>query len=364
MKLAIFGLSISSSWGNGHATLWRGLCRALAARGHETHFFEKDVPYYAGHRDLTSLPAAHLHLYQSWEEIRPAAESQLRDSDIGMVTSYCPDAIAATDLVLSSAKFSCFYDLDTPVTLRRLRAGEPVEYLGARGLRDFDLVLSYTGGAALPELRSRLGAKRTVPLYGSVDPEQHYPAPPVEQYLSDLCYLGTYAEDRQQALEALFVEPARRLPELKFMIGGAMYPQDFPWTANTFFVQHVPPRDHPAFYCSSKLTVNVTRAAMAQMGYCPSGRLFEAAACGVPILTDDWVGLDEFFEPSSEILVAHDTDDAIAALRLSQQERLKIAHRARERVLDCHTSERRAVELEDILGASRFSEQSREAVEV
>ena len=357
MKLAIFGLSISSSWGNGHATLWRGMCRALAARGHEVHFFEKDVPYYAEHRDLISIAKAHLHLYPSWDEIRPLAESHLRDADIGMVTSYCPDALAATDLVLSSAKLSCFYDLDTPVTLNKLRAGEPVEYLSPRGLRDYDLVLSYTGGPALPELRSRLGAQRTVPLYGSVDPEHHHPAPPREHFLADVCYLGTYAEERQQALEALFIEPARRIPECKFMVGGAMYPETFPWTENIFFVQHVPPAEHPAFFCSSKLTLNVTRAPMAQMGYCPSGRLFEAAACGVPILSDYWEGLDEFFEPRSEILVARNADDTIEAMRLPEQERLQIAQRARERALDCHTSGRRAIQLEEILGASRSSTQ-------
>lgn len=351
MKLVIFGLSISSSWGNGHATLWRSLCGALTRRGHEIHFFEKDLPYYAGHRDLTEIPGGHLHLYRNWEDVRVAANAELSDADAGMVTSYCPDGIAATELVLSStARCRCFYDLDTPVTLNRLQAGDAVEYLGPRGLRDFDLVLSYTGGKALTALQSRLGARRVAPLYGSVDPAHHHPAPPLDRYLADLSYLGTYAQDRQKALEAFFIEPARRMPERRFMLGGAMYPDSFPWTKNIFFVRHLPPLEHPAFFSSSKWTLNVTRGAMAEMGYCPSGRLFEAAACGVPIISDYWEGLEDFFEPGAEILVARTTEDAMGAIEMTEGQRTRVAGLARERTLDCHTADLRARELEGILG--------------
>ena len=352
MRLVIFGLSISSSWGNGHATLWRGLTRALAARGHEIHFFERDVPYYANHRDLTEIPGGHLYLYPDWREIRPIAERQLRDADLAMVTSYCPDGLAATELVLGSkARCRCFYDLDTGVTLNRVRSGEPVEYIGPGGFADFDLVLSYTGGKALTELRDRLGARRVAPLYGHVDPEYHHPAPPLDRFLADLSYLGTYAEDRQAALEAFFIEPARRLPQCRFMLGGAMYPQSFPWTDNIYFVRHLPPAEHPAFYCSSKLTLNITRKAMADFGYCPSGRLFEASACGVPMMSDYFEGLESFFEPGSEILVCRSTEEATAAIQMSNDELAGIARRARERTLACHTSEIRARELEDILSS-------------
>ena len=364
MKLVIFGLSISSSWGNGHATLWRGLCRALATRGHEIHFFEKDVPYYAEHRDLTEIPGVDLHLYPSWEEIWPAAVAQLRDADVGMVTSYCPDARHATEVVLSSTSLRCFYDLDAPVTLKRVRAGESVEYLGPRGFQDFDLVLSYSGGKSLTELQNRLGARRTMPLYGSVDPERHFPVGPLDRYLADLSYLGTYSEDRQSALEALLIEPACRMPDRKFRIAGAMYPEGISWMENISFVQHLPPSEHPAFFCSSNLTLNVTRAPMAEMGYCPSGRLFEAAACGVPILTDYWEGLEQFFEPGSEILVAHNTDDALQALRLPDQQRLPMARRARERTLDCHTADLRSRQLEAILGATESPQLGHEPVGV
>ncbi len=346
MKLVIFGLTISSSWGNGHATLWRGLCRALAAQGHTVVFFERDVPYYADNRDLREIPGCELVLYRAWDEVLPAARRHAAEADVAMVTSYCPDGIAASELVLDSpAPARVFYDLDTPVTLDALRSGAPVAYIGERGLRDFDLVLSFTGGAALEQLRTTLGARRVAPLYGHVDPDVHQPAAPLADLRADLSYLGTYAADRQAGVEALLLEPARRLPERRFLIGGAQYPQDFPWTPNLYFMQHLPPAQHPAFYCSSRLTLNVTRRAMAEMGYCPSGRLFEAAACGVPILTDTWEGLDEFFRPGEEILTAGGTEEALAALALGPEELARIGRAGRERALEEHTSARRAEEL-------------------
>jgi spore maturation protein CgeB len=343
MKLVIFGLTVSSSWGNGHATLWRGLCRALGELGHRVVFFEKDAPYYAQHRDMQDLPGGGaLVLYPDWPGIRQRAAAELADADIAMTTSYCPDALAAADLLLGCRALSVFYDLDTPVSLSRLQAGETIPYIGPRGLRDFDLVLSYTGGAALDELRNRLGARLALPLYGHVDPVQHRPAQPQPRFAADLSYLGTYAADRQAALAQLFLEPARRRPDQTFLIGGAQYPAGFPWASNIRFVHHVAPHDHPAFFSSSKLTLNVTRQAMAEMGWCPSGRLFEAAACGTPILSDHWDGLDSFFRPGSEILVARSSDDAVAALDLTDVEIRRIAMAARERVLSEHTSLHRA----------------------
>jgi spore maturation protein CgeB len=346
MKLVIFGLSVSSSWGNGHATLWRGLIRALAAEGHRVVFYERDVPYYAAHRDLTAVPGAALCLYPDWDEVRGRAEVDLRDADVALITSYCPDGVAASELVLSSTvRLRAFYDLDTPVTLARLQQGEPVSYLGPRGLADFDLVLSYTGGAALTALREQLGARRAVPLYGSVDVAVHQRVPLVPPYRADLSYLGTYAEDRQHALFRLFIDPARRLPARRFVMGGAQYPAVFPWTDNIFFVRHLPPGEHPGFYSSSRLTLNVTRAPMAEMGYCPPGRLFEAAACGTPVVSDAWEGLEAFFEPGREILVARSTEEAIAAIELPDDELARIGRAARDRVLADHTAERRAAEL-------------------
>ena len=344
MNLVIFGLSVSSSWGNGHAALWRGLIGALLAGGHRVTFFERDVPYYAANRDLHALPpGGTLALYDAWPD--PRMRLALAEADVAIVTSYCPDALAATALVLDSRAVRCFYDLDTPVTLARLAAGDAVDYLGPDGLSGFDVVLSYTGGPALQALQTQLGAVRVVPIYGSVDPAVHRPAPPRETYRALLSYLGTYAADRQSALERLFVEPARLRPTARFVIGGAQYPDGFPWTANTYFVRHLPPPEHPAFFCSSRITLNVTRDAMARMGWCPSGRLFEAAACGVPVLSDFWPGLNDFFTPDEEILMAKTTEDALAALDLPDAALDRVARRARERTLSEHTATQRAAEM-------------------
>jgi spore maturation protein CgeB len=352
MKIVVFGLTISSSWGNGHATLWRGLCRALARRGHTVVFFEKDVPYYAANRDLFEIPGGSLVLYDGWDSIAPRAKAELAGADVAMVTSYCPDGIPATDLVLDAqGPLRVFYDLDTPITLSRLQAKEATGYIGPRGLSEFDWVLSYTGGGALDSLRD-LGARRVAPLYGHVDPSVHRPVARVDHYGSDLSYLGTYAADRQAALQRLFIEPAALRPERRFLIGGAQYPEDFPWSSNIYFVQHLPPSEHPAFFSSSRLTLNVTRQAMAEMGWCPSGRLFEASACGVPILSDTWDGLDSFFQPGREILIARTTEEAVAALDLGDAELKRIAQASRERTLEEHTSDRRAAELENLLACS------------
>ena len=357
MKIVIFGLTISSSWGNGHATLWRGLCRALAARGCRVVFFERDVPYYAGHRDLSELPGGELILYSDWQEAAPLARQHLADADVGIVTSYCPDGAIASDIVLDSpAPIRVFYDMDTPVTLGELSQGRHPSYIGPRGLADFDLVLSYTGGAALDELKTRLGARRTTPLYGSVDPRVHRPRSPQPHYRADLSYLGTYADDRQATLEELFIEPARRLPQRRFLIGGAKYPHAFPWTGNLYFVRHLPPQEHPAFYGSSRLTLNVTRQAMVEMGHCPSGRLFEAAACGAPVLSDWWDGLDAFYQPGEEILIAQTTEQAIDAIESSDARLQRIASAALERTLDEYTADRRARELETLLESALHRE--------
>jgi spore maturation protein CgeB len=347
MRIVIFGLTISSSWGNGHAALWRGLMRALLADGHHVTFLERDQPFYAEHRDLFELPGhGRLVLYPDWPAVEPDARAALAGADAAIVTSYCPDGVAAAGLIAETKTgVSCFYDMDTPITLALLEAGETVPYIGADGLSGFDLVLSYTGGGALDALRRKLGARRVLPLYGSVDPDLHHPVPPQPQYRSLLSYIGTYALDRQAALQALFLEPASRRPADRFVIAGAQYPADFPWTGNVFFVRHLPPSEHSGFYASSRLTLNVTRAAMARAGWCPSGRLFEAAACGTPVLSDEWEGLDAFFRPGDEILLARNSGDAMAAIDMSPEALAKIGARARERVLADHTAARRAQEM-------------------
>jgi spore maturation protein CgeB len=344
MHIVIFGLSVSSAWGNGHATVWRSLISALDDAGSRVVFFERDVPYYRSHRDLHELPGrGRLRLYRAWDDVRDDACRELADADAAIVTSYCPDARPAAELVLASRALRVFYDLDTPVTLSRLDAGADVPYVPAGGLGDFDLVLSYTGGRALDLLRERLGARRVAPLYGSVDPLHHYPVAAQDRWRAACSYLGTWSEDRQGALEALFLEPARRRPD-RFLIGGPQYPAETQWPANVERIEHVAPPEHPAFYCSSPLTINVTRAPMAALGYCPSGRLFEAAACGVPVLSDPWLGLDTFFAPD-EILVADSTDAALDAIELPRDQLARIGRRARARAVEDHSSTRRAAQL-------------------
>lgn len=347
MKLVVFGLTISSSWGNGHATLWRGLCRALADRGHIVTFFERDVPYYAAHRDTTHPAGCDLRLYADWDDVRSVALAELSGADVAMVTSFCPDARDASALLLeSNAAVKAYYDLDTPITLDALGRGERPSYLPETGLGEYDIVFSYSGGRSLDLVRSVLGARKLLPLYGSVDPSIHRPVPTRPAFTSDLSYIGTYAANRAEVLDRLFLEPARRRPARRFVLAGSQYPDDFPWPAAVFYLWHLPPADHSAFYSSSAWTLNITRGPMAAFGHCPSGRLFEAAACGTPIVTDGWEGLDAFFTPGEEVVVASTTDHVLDALALDDQQRQRIGRRAQERALDCHTADVRARELE------------------
>ncbi len=343
MKIVVFGLSISSAWGNGHATLLRGLFRALHSAGHEVHFFERDTPYYAAHRDTVSFPFVHLHLYSDWNQNLSRARREISDADVGMVTSYCPDGIAACDLILNARlPRAVFYDMDTPVTLSRLSRGESVPYIPPEGLGGFDIVLSYTGGPALDQLRGQLDARRVATLYGWVDPAVHHRVQRCAKFEAQLSYLGTYSQDRQAGFEELLIAPARELPESEFVVGGAMHPFRESWPANVRYFDHVAPPEHGTFYSSSPLTLNVTRASMAEMGFCPSGRLFEAAACGTAVVSDWWAGLDAFFEPQREILIATSRSEAITAIATDPTELARIGARAKERALDCHTAAVRA----------------------
>lgn len=353
MKIVVFGLSISSAWGNGHATLLRGLFRALHGRGHEVHFFERDVPYYASHRDATGFPFVHLHLYSDWADVLQTARRELSGADVGIVTSYCADGASASELVLETKlSRTVFYDMDTPVTLGRLDRGEPVPYLPTGGLAGFDLVLSYTGGSALEQLQEKLSARSVATLYGWVDPDLYYRVPPVPMYEADLSYLGTYSQDREDAFNQLLLSAAYRLPATRFIVGGAMYQNTQSWPSNVRYFEHVSPPEHRTFYSSSALTLNVTRSCMAAMGYCPSGRLFEAAACGTLVLSDWWEGLDTFFMPGEEILVARESNDTLTALSLDDGEKAVIAGRARARTLECHSAAARVETLLSLLDGS------------
>lgn len=345
MKIVIFGLTISSSWGNGHATPYRALLRALHRIGHRVVFYEREVPYYAKRRDFISADFCDLVLYSDWEEIRSRVRADVRDADVVVHASYCVEgARIIDDLADVNAALRVFYDLDTPITLEKLASNDN-EYLRADQIPSFDLYLSWCGGEILHELEQRWHARKALPLYGCVDPDIHRRVAVPEQYRCLMSYMGTYAADRQRKLETLFLEPVRSRPTDVFVLAGSMYPHGSEWPANLRHFEHVSPHDHPALYSSSRFTLNITRDSMARVGYCPSGRFFEAAACGTPIISDWFAGLDQFFTPDEEIFIVRDTEDVLCALDASDEQLACISKRARERTLAENSGERRAAEL-------------------
>jgi spore maturation protein CgeB len=362
LKLTIFGLTLSSSWGNGHATPYRALLRALHRRGARLVFYEKDAPYYAQHRDFGSCPYCDLRIYADWNEVRREALYEAANSDIVVTASYTPDGARISDEVLALPRpLHVFYDLDTPVTLGRLQEG-PLDYLRREQIPQFDLYLSFTGGALLRQIEQQYQARIARPLYGCVDPDVYRRVEARKVFASALSYLGTYAADRQAKLDALLLEPARRRGELQFLLAGSLYPYGWAGPENVKRFDHVAPHDHPALYSSSRATLNITRQEMAASGYCPSGRFFEAAACGTPILTDYWQGLDAFFDPERELHVVRTPEEVLACLDMPLSELNEAAQRARERTLDEHTGERRAAEFLAHCSEALQSKRSRQEV--
>ncbi|MFC7396143.1 glycosyltransferase [Chelatococcus sp. GCM10030263] len=348
LDLVVLGLSLSSSWGNGHATTFRALLKAFAARGHRVLFLERDQPWYAAHRDLPDPDFCELVLYDDLAGL-DAHRDRIAGADAVMVGSYVPEGIAAGAYVQEHAEgVTAFYDIDTPVTLANLAKGK-CDYLTADLIRGYDLNLSFTGGPVLDQLMTRYGSPAARALYCSVDESAYAPTGIAPRY--DLGYLGTYSPDRQPTLERLLIEPARRAPHLSFIVGGPQYPADIDWPANVTRVDHVPPDAHPDFYNACRFTLNVTRADMIRAGYSPSVRLFEAAACGTPIVSDRWAGLDTLFIPGREITLADEPEDVLELLTgTSETARASQAKAARERVLKAHTAGQRAAEFEGFLG--------------
>lgn len=345
MKVVFLGLSITSSWGNGHATNYRALVRELDRRGHEVLFCERDVPWYAAHRDLPRPPWGRTALYRSPEELARLHAEDVAAADLVVVGSYVPEGAAVAEWALENAGgATAFYDIDTPITLEKLRGGDR-EHLAPELVGRFDLYLSFTGGPTLELLEEELGARRAIAFHCLVDPDAYRPVEAPRRW--DLGYLGTYSDDRQALLERLLLEPAARAPERAFTVAGPQYPERIRWPANVERIDHVAPGDHPPFYASQRFTLNVTRARMREAGWSPSVRLFEAAACGVPVISDRWDGLEALFVPGEEILVADSGADVVAFLaEVGEEERRAIGERARRRVLAEHTAARRIDRLE------------------
>jgi spore maturation protein CgeB len=343
--IVILGLSITSSWGNGHATTYRGLVRGLAARGHRILFLERNQEWYAGNRDEPKPAGATTILYDSVDELIGRHERPVRDAKLVMVGSFVPDGVRVGDWATSTARGrTAFYDIDTPVTLSKLAAGER-EYISPELIRRFNLYLSFTGGPTLRFIESRYGSPMARALYCSVDTNLYRPVERTCRW--DLGYLGTYSSDRQPVLDRLMLEPARRWSEGRFAVVGPMYPGAIEWPKNVFREIHLSPREHPEFYAEQRFTLNVTRAAMRQAGHSPSVRLFEAGACAAPVISDWWDGLDSLFAIGRELLVSSGPEQTLRYLRdVSDERRLAMGRAARARVLAEHTPEQRAIQLE------------------
>jgi len=350
VKLIVLGLSLSSSWGNGHATTYRALLRAFAERGHDILFLERDVPWYASQRDFPGADWCRLELYSDLAALE-AWRDEIARADAVILGSYVPEGVAVSRFVQQAARgVTAFYDIDTPVTLAKLERGD-FEYLSPEVIPGFDLYLSFTGGPTLRRIEVRYGSPTARALYCSVDPAAYRRLDVPKQW--DLSYLGTYSDDRQPTLERLLIEPARRLPHLRFVVAGPQYPTTIDWPANVERIEHCPPADHAEFYSASRFTLNVTRADMIAAGWSPSVRLFEAGACGVPVISDRWEGIEDLFEPGREIILADGGDQVVEAL---EQDGAAIGKAARAKILGGHTAAHRAAELETYLSSAKVKQ--------
>jgi spore maturation protein CgeB len=344
LNIVIIGLSVTSSWGNGHATTYRALIEALASRGHHVTFLERDVPWYRGHRDLTKPSNWTVKLYQSLQDIPRRYTSLIRDANLVILGSYVPDGIAIAEWVTAHAQgITAFYDIDTPVTLAGLDQG--LEYLSAAMIPRFDLYLSFSGGPVPGMIEDAYGSPMARVLYCSADPDLYRPHP-VKQHWS-LGYLGTYSDDRQPSLERLLLAPAKMLADHQFVVAGSRYPEHLVWPDNVSRIEHLSQHQHPPFYSRQRFTLNLTRGDMRALGFSPSVRLFEAAACGTPVISDRWPGIETIFEPGTEILLVSDAREVSQILRdVPEERRLAIADKARRRIRADHTPGHRARQLE------------------
>ncbi|WP_274425844.1 CgeB family protein [Chelativorans sp. YIM 93263] len=347
LSIVVLGLSLSSSWGNGHATTYRALLRGLHAEGHQVLFLERDVPWYANSRDLPEPDFCRLAYYRALEDLDRFIPA-IRNADAVIVGSYVPEGVDVIDRVLDiGPRLMCFYDIDTPVTLAALERGEE-DFLARRQMPLLDVYFSFSGGKVLDRLENDFGVQRAEALYCSVDADAY--APTGEAQIWDLGYLGTYSPDRQPTLERLLIEPARRLPQCRFVIAGAQYPDDIEWPENVERISHLPPEEHASFYSRQRFTLNVTREDMVKAGWSPSVRLFEAAACAAPVISDRWEGLEEIFPDGEAILIADDSDTVVKALtEMPEKIRQAKGRAAHTRVIRSHIGKVRARELVRVL---------------
>jgi spore maturation protein CgeB len=360
VKIALFGSSLVSAYWNGAATYYRGICKAMQARGHEIVFVEPDLYERQAHRDLViDPPYASVRVCAGWSELKRELE-HARGADLVAKCS----GVGGWDMELADAVLElqsdrttvAFWDVDAPQTLAAA-VNEPKDANGTfrQLIPRYDLILLYGGGPPVQQAYARLGAKRAELVYNAVDPDDYYPVAPNPQRACDLLFMGNRMPDREQRVHDLFFRAAELAPELHFVLGGNGW-SDCELPSNVRYVGHVPTGEHRAWNCSASMVLNINRADMAATGYSPPTRVFEAAGCGCCVLTDAWEGIATFFEPGAEILVAASAAEIVAYLRKTSLQRAReIGAAARQRVLRDHTYARRAEELDQVLSGAAIA---------
>lgn len=361
LNIAFFGSSLVSAYWNGAATYYRGIIRALHRRGHRVTFYESDAFDRQKHRDIPDPDWARVVVYsaQGEEAVRhsldeaASADLIIKASGNGVFDELLESAVL--ELKRSGNRIA-FWDVDAPATLERLRSKDDDPF--AALIPEYDLILTYGGGPPVVAAYERLGARACVPIYNALDPETHYPVPPEARFETDVAFLGNRLPDREARVEEFFFKPARMLPEKGFLIGGSGWQDRIcagrGMPPNVRDVGHVYTRDHNAFNSTPRAVLNINRQSMASYGYSPATRVFEAAGAGACLITDAFVGVEQFFEPEKEILVAEDGAAVADLVRsLSDDQAKSIGRAALRRVLAEHTYDRRVAELEAVLEQER-----------
>jgi spore maturation protein CgeB len=356
MKIAFFASSLVSAYWNGAATYYRGIVRALHERGHRVTFYEPDAYDRQKHRDMADPPWAKVVVYsaQSEEEVLRTVE-QARGADLVVKAS----GVGVHDALLERAVLDLqgpatrvvFWDVDAPATLDRVHgdAADPFRPLIPR----YDLVLTYGGGEPVRQAYLGLGARDCVPIYNALDPATHHPVPPEPRFECELAFLGNRLPDREARVEEFFLRAAAQLPDRRMLLGGSGW-GDKPLPANVQYLGHVYTADHNAFNCTPRAVLNVSRESMARYGFSPATRVFEAAGAAACLITDAWEGLETFFEPGTEVLVAKSGDEvAQHVAALDAQRARAIGQAAYRRVLAEHTYAHRAAQVDAVLAGGR-----------
>ncbi|WP_437568334.1 CgeB family protein [Sorangium sp. So ce542] len=353
LNIAFFGSSLVSAYWNGAATYYRGVIRALAARGHRVTFYEPDAYDRQKHRDIDDPPWARVVVYSGTDADEPrrlvqqarSADVVVKASGVGVFDELLEAEVAALD---RPGLTTIFWDVDAPATLERVRASASDPFRAQ--IPRYNLVFTYGGGDPVVRGYEALGARRCVPIYNALDPETHFEVAPDPRFDCDFALLANRLPDRERRVEEFFLRPAAALPELRFLLGGNGW-QDKAMPPNVRYVGHVYTADHNAFNASARAVLNVARDSMASVGFSPATRVFEAAGAAACLITDAWEGIELFLEPEREVLVARDGDEVAAILRALTPERARaIGEAAKQRVLAGHTYAERAKQVEALLG--------------